>query len=174
MNTVRGQTGLTLIELVISLVILSLASVAILRVLSDANKRSADPMIEQQASAIAQAYLSEVLLKPYCDPDLSTDCPTTCAVNNVCANPACSSMEAGRTAFDEVCDYDGLSDAGARNQLDQAIPALAAYTVTVQVDDSGVAINGLSANTGQALRITVTVNHPAMAPISLSAYRTNF
>jgi len=170
----RREHGLTLIELVISLVILAIASVAILRVLSDANRRSADPMIQQQASAIAQAYLEEVLLKPYCDPDLSTDCASTCAVANICATPACSSPEAGRTAFDEVCDYDGLVDSGARNQLDQAIPALADYTVTVRVDDSGVDINGLSADAGQALRITVSVDHPAMAPISLSAYRTNF
>ncbi len=174
MSPCKRQKGLTLIELVLSIVILATASVAILRVLSDANKRSADPMIEQQASAIAQAYLEEVLLKPYCDPDLSTDCATACAVNNICSNPACSSTEGLRTAFDEVCDYAGLSDAGARNQLDQAIPGLADYTISVQVDDSGVDINGLSANAGQALRITVTVDHPAMEAISLSAYRTNF
>ena len=49
----------------------------------------------------AEAYLEEILLRDYLDPDTSSVCPAP---------------EATRDLYDNVCDYALLDDAGARSQ----------------------------------------------------------
>src|SRR2546429_9538208 len=63
--------GVTLLELIVFIVIVSTAVVGILTALDVSNRLSADPMIQKQALAIAEALLEEVQLQPftYCDPD---------------------------------------------------------------------------------------------------------
>lgn len=169
------QQGLTLIELVVTIVIVAVASSAVLLVLSDTTRRSADPMLQQQAGAIAQAYLEEILLKPFCDPALSADCPAQCSVANLCSNPACHQPEADRALFNDVCDYHGLVDVGARDQNGLALPGLEAYTVAVEVvDGAGAQLNGLSGAAGQVLLVNVQVSHPSADAVLLSGYRANY
>ena len=59
------QTGTTLIELVIAIVIIAIAASAILMAIFTTVGSSADPMIRHQAVAIAEAYLEEIALKPF-------------------------------------------------------------------------------------------------------------
>ncbi len=54
---IRRQSGATLIELVIAIVIISIAASTILMALSTSVTYSADPMIRHQAVALAEAYL---------------------------------------------------------------------------------------------------------------------
>ena len=63
------ERGATLIELVISIVVIAIAASAVLGVLSSTVGRSADAMVLSQGVAIAEAYLEEISLKPYDDPD---------------------------------------------------------------------------------------------------------
>lgn len=66
----RRQRGVSLIELVLFIVIVGVASVAILEVMSLTTKRSADPQLRKQALAIAEGMLEEIQLAgfTYCDP----------------------------------------------------------------------------------------------------------
>ena len=57
------QSGVTLIELVIAIVIIAIAATAILGTFATTVGQSADPMIRHQAVAIAEAYLEEISLK---------------------------------------------------------------------------------------------------------------
>jgi MSHA pilin protein MshD len=139
--------GFTLVELVISLVVISIALGGVLMVMNYTVQHSADPMLQHQAVAIAEAYLEEVLLRSYNDPD-GTDAGET------------------RSTFDDVEDYDGLNDAVARDQEGTAIAGLASYSVLVTVDDE--ILNGIAAK-----RVTVTVNHPSGINLSLSGFKTN-
>ena len=149
MSPKRLQRGVTLIELVVSIVIISVAAGAILGVLSVTTAASADPMIRHQAVAIADAYLEEILLKPFDDPD-GTD------------------GEVSRVDFDDVDDYDGLSDTGARDQFDNPIAALGDYDVAVSVTPS----SGLgAAPLADTLRIDVTVTRAPDINFALSGYR---
>ena len=149
MRTRRLQRGVTLVELVVSIVIIAIASSSVLGVLSVTTGASADPMIRQQAVAIADAYLEEILLKPFSDPD---------GVDG----------EAARADFDDVDDYDGLLDAGARDQFDNAIGGLGAYDVSVAVTPSGGLTSAPAADT---FRIDVTVARAPDVDFTISGYR---
>ena len=148
----QRQSGSTLIELVIAIVIISIAASAILMAISTSVGSSADPMIRHQAVAIAEAYLEEIALKSFDDPD---------GVDG----------EATRDLYDDVDDYNGLVDNGARNQFDAAIADLADYTVSVAVTASA----GLPpiASTDVYL-ISVTITHAANINFTASTYRANF
>lgn len=146
------QRGVTLIELVVSIVVIAIAVSAVLGVLTSTTGASADPMIRQQAIAIAESYLEEILLKPFDDPDGADG-------------------EAARTLFDDVDDYDGMSDAGARDQFDAPIAGLADYAVAVSVAASG-ALPAIAA--ADAVRVDVRVTRVPDIDITLSAYRTRF
>ena len=148
----RRQAGTTLIELVISIVIVSIAVSAVLMAFSMTVGYSADPMIRHQAIAIAEAYLEEIALKAFDDPD---------GVDG----------EANRTLYDDVNDYNGLVDVGARDQFNAALAGLYDYTVTVAVTASSALPSIASTD---LFLISVTITHAADINFTVSAYRANF
>ncbi len=152
MMTRGHQSGVSLVEVLLSIVIVATAASAVLGVLAQTTGSSADPMVRRQATAIAEAYLEEALLKPFADPD---------GVDG----------ETARPDFDDVDDYDGLVDAGARDQFGNPIPNLADYTVSVAVASSS-ALPGVPA--ADALRVDVNVRFEASIDFTVSGYRTRF
>lgn len=174
-NRNRKTRGFTLIELVLTIVILSLGVTAFTALINQTVSRSADPMVISQANAIAQSYLEEIIPANFCDPDLSSNCPVNCAaLCNVCASAFVSNLLETRAIFDDVCDYNFLPDNTVRNRFGTAIGTLSDYSVTVLVDDVGETLNTLSSNNGQVVRINVNVTHANGADVSISGYKTNF
>ena len=147
---VDRQSGVTLIELIISIVVIAIAIGGVLGVLSQSVGRSADAMVMSQAVAITEAYLEEITLKAYVDPD---------GVDG----------EANRGDFDDVDDYNGLVDVGARDQFGVAIAALSQYTVTVTVVPSTALTSVPGAD---AERVDVSVTYAPNVTVMLSAYKT--
>lgn len=146
------QAGTTLIELIIAIVIISIAASAILMALTTNITYSADPMIRHQAVAIAEAYLEEITLRSFADPD---------GVDG----------EGSRGLYDDVDDYNGLVDNGARNQFNAAIADLSDYTVSVAVTPSAALPSIASTD---LYLISVTVTHSANINFTVSGYRANF
>lgn len=144
------QHGMTLIELIISIVIIGIAAAALFSAMAAIGGRSADPLLRQQSLGIAEAYLEEILLKPYLD-------PTSLAV--------CQAIPADRGLFDDVCDYHGLDDAGARTVSGATIGALNGYRVQVAVQQQN------DWNNMPALRVDITVTDPAGQSLLLSGFR---
>jgi MSHA pilin protein MshD len=142
-----NQRGVTLVELVVSIVVVAIAISAVLGTLTFASTSSADAMVRQQAVSIASAYLEEILLRSYVDPD---------GVDG----------ESTRATFDDVDDYDGLSNTGAQDQLGTAIDGLEQYRVDIKVVPE--TISGVN-----ALRVDVFVDAPSGPTVVLSGYRTN-
>ncbi len=155
----RRRRGVTLVELVVSISIIAVALVGTLQVVRVTGGASADPMIRQQAAAIAEAHLAEILLKGFHDPDLG-------AGGGVC--PAAEG--GGRAVWDNVCDYEGLDDAGARDQQGLAIPGLGGYRVRVSVDTTAT-LGGL-VGPGDVVRVDVRVNFDTSVDFVVSGYRT--
>lgn len=163
----RRVVGVTLVELVMYIMVVSVGVAGILSVMTYTARHSADPMVQQQALLVAEAYMQEILLKPFLDPDGGTQ--------------TCPAPEANRGAFDNVCDYNGLNDAGARDQLNNAISGLEQYNVAVAVSGGpGLSLGpaaDLVANTAsvRVLRVDVTVTH-SQTPIDLilTGYRTSY
>ena len=143
---------MTLIELIIAIVVIAIAVSAVLGVLTRNVQNSADAMVISQAAAVAEAYLEDVSLKPFTDPD---------GIDG----------EAARIDFDDVDDYNGLVDAGAADQFGNPIGALADYTVSVTVVPSAALPNVPLAD---ALRVDVTVVRAPYVNFTLTGYRTRF
>ncbi len=146
----RDQRGVTLVELIVSIVIVATAVGAVLNVLSSNLSRSADAFITIQAGAIAEAYLEEISLRPFDDPD---------GIDG----------EANRVDFDDLDDYDGLVDNGARDQFDNPIGGLGNYSVSVTVVASSALPGTPSAD---CRRIDVRVMQAPLVDFTLSGYRT--
>lgn len=167
--------GFTLIELVLAVAILSIGVVAFMNQVVNVTAHSVDPMLQQQAHAIAQSYMEEIFSQPFCDPDFSTSCRTACTSASACS--VCNAAEGSRSAYDAVCDYNGLADStGARDSSGALAGGLGAYNVSVVVDDSGVTLAGLSSASGQLMEVTVTVTHDTQTAINdvLKAHRVNY
>jgi len=148
------QRGMTLVELVIIIVIIGLAAAALFTAMSTITARSPDPMLRQQSLYIAEAYMEEILAKAFFDPVTRDQCP---------------SPPGARKDFDNVCDFDGWSDAGGALDINnQSISGLSEYDVNVTVKPAE--LNGISSN--RALLITVEVHDPAGRRLTLSGWRT--
>ena len=63
------QRGVTLIEMVVAITIVAMAATTILGAMGAVASRSADAMLQQQAIAIAQAYLDEIMQRWVVDPN---------------------------------------------------------------------------------------------------------
>ena len=140
--------GTTLVELIVSIVVISVALSGVLMVIVQNTRASADPMIWHQAVAIAEAYLEEALTKEFTVGPEST-----------------------RATYDDVLDYN-FTDIGARDQTGTPINGLGGYTVQVAaaLDD----LNNITLASGNAVRVTVTVTTPSGDAIAISGYRTNY
>lgn len=140
---------MTLIELVVAIVVTAIAVGAVLGVLADNNRHSADAMIVSQAVAIAESYLEEISLQPFTDPD---------GVDG----------ELLRINFDDLDDYDGLVDVGAEGLLGLAPGSLSGYTVSVAVSPSS-ALTGVPS--ADLYRIDVNVEFDPYVDFTLSGYK---
>jgi MSHA pilin protein MshD len=148
----RQDRGFTLIELIVAITVVAIAATTLLGTIAAVASRSADSMMQQQAIAIAQAYLDEIEQRWVVDPNGTP--PNT-----------------GRGSWNLVDEYNGLNDVGVHDQFGNAITALAAYDVSVSVVQS-TALPGI-ANTA-ARRIDVTVSASPNVRVMLSGYRTNY
>lgn len=148
----KRQRGVTLVELVIALTLIAIAGATLYSAMAVMGSRSADPMLRQQSLALAESYLEEILLQPFADPASGSQCP---------AAPG------ARASFDNVCDYAGLVDNGARNRFGEAIAGLQDYRVSVSVTPQ--AWSGLSAD--RVLLVQVQVQDPAGGLVRLDSYR---
>ncbi len=59
------QHGMTLVELVITIIIIGLAAAALFSAMASITARSADPMLRQQSLMIAESYLEAITALPY-------------------------------------------------------------------------------------------------------------
>ncbi len=59
----QNNKGVTLIELIVAIVVISIALVGVLSVINYTTLHSADPVLRHQAIAIAEAYMEEISLK---------------------------------------------------------------------------------------------------------------
>jgi MSHA pilin protein MshD len=148
----QRHRGVTLIELVIAITVVAIAVTTIMGAISAIALRSADAMIQQQAIAIAQAYLDEILQRWVVDPNGTP--PNT-----------------GRASWDLVDQYNGLVDVGAHDQFGNAIASLSAYTVSVSTTQSS-ALAGVPA--ASARRVDVIVTYSPGGTVMLSGYRTSY
>jgi MSHA pilin protein MshD len=184
----RSQGGISLVELIMFIVIVSLGIVGILSVMNVTTKASADPMLRKQALAIAESLLEEIQLQAftYCSPD---DVNAITAVSAAaCANAANSEDNLPSIArvsnapniarvANNVADYNNLKlpviyDV---NGVAVGVTGFSAEVGITQVG-SGIAPNPIAfamSNT-DVLQIDVTVTDPGANTYTLTGYRFRY
>lgn len=174
----RHLRGLSLIELVIFIAVVSAALAGVLAVFIQSTGTSADPMLRRQSLAIAESLLEEVSLMPltFCDGD---DANVTTATSTAgCASGAdAMGPESGENRFttpqfDNVNDYAGYSMSSIVDITNTAVAGLSGYSASVAV--SAAALNTMTAASGDVLRISVTVTDPRGGTLTLDGYRTRY
>jgi MSHA pilin protein MshD len=150
----RCARGMTLMELILAIVVISVGLTGVLVAFNQAVRGSADPMIRKQMLAIAEEMMEEITLKPF-------------AVGAAVPPAGCA-----RNTHDDVLDYNGYTTAGAGvcNIDGTAIPSLTTYNVRVAVTAQAMPNGIVAAN---ALRIEVTVTHGGET-LTLVGYRTRW
>jgi MSHA pilin protein MshD len=146
--------GVTLVELVVAITIVAIAVTTILGAFAAIATRSADAMMQQQAIAIGESYLSEILQRWVVDPN----------------DPNGTLPNTGRASWDLVDRYNGLVEA-PHDQFGNPIASLSSYSVSVSTSQSS-ALTGVPA--AAARRIDITVSYPPSASVTLSGYRTSY
>lgn len=128
--------GVTLVELIVSIVILAIALAGLVTIFRSTSRGSADPLILQQKVAIAESLMGEILLKPYA----------------VDSTPITANV---RDTYNDVQDFNnyGSSLNGIYDVDNNAIAALSKYNVLVTVASAT-----LSGST-PALKVTVAVTN---------------
>lgn len=174
----KRRAGFTIVELVIFIVIISIAVVGILSVMNLTTSHSADPQIRKQALSIAEALMEEVSLAKftYCDP-ADPDAERATAVTDCHTAPEVAGPE---TAFGDSRPYDNVNDYSAdyTNEYPIAIsdvntntPAnLNNYTARIRITQE--ALNGISPDA--SLHIRIRVLYDGTEIVVLDGYRTRY
>lgn len=150
---------MTLVEVVLFIVIVSVALAGVLSVFNMATQHSADPLVRKQALTVAEHMMHEILTKAYDDPGgLCT--PTTM--------PSCrANTPADRANYNDVADYAGWDQTGVRDVAGTPVPGLELYRVTVTVENAALH------NVAAARRIVVAVTG-GNETITLTGWRTGY
>lgn len=193
--------GMTLIELLVFIVVVSVGLLGILSVINYVTRSNTDPLVQKQCLAIAEALLEEVEMQPftYCDP---ADAQAATATSATKGGTGCSTMVQGlgpangeqrgssTNPFNNVPDYYATAKDGVYT-LASPIPDLtgagaspAGYSATIQLIPealgpagaqitSAAPTSATDASAMNVLRIRVTVTNGA-ASVTLEGYRTRY
>lgn len=143
-----SQSGVSLVEMIVFIVVVSIALLALVGVYNQATINNADPIIRVRALEAAQSKLDEILALKYDEntptggiPACNSGVPTSVACNN-----------ATDTNMNDVDDYNGLGD----------VP-YTGYSRTVSVTTN---------NNIKLIQVRVTA--PSGETVLLAAERANF
>ncbi len=176
------QAGISLIELIIFIVIVSIGIAGILSVMNVTISHSTDPMLRKQALAIAESLLEEIELQPftYCDPNDPNAASANGANTSLgnCSSAAqvetvpktVTNSRYGTPYFNNVSDYFGFSMNPILDINGVENTALGAYTPTVTITQAGATFS-LAAEA--VLRIDVAVAYGG-DNVTLTGYRFRY
>ncbi len=151
-----AMRGVSLIEAVLFMVVVSVALASLMKVFDQAAVASADPVLRRQSLAIAQALLEEISFKDFANP-----------------NPggyAGPYNAATRNQFDDVMDYNGLTLNGISDLSGAPVIGLSGYSASIAVTPA--AFGNVPAVAGW--RITVNVTDPSGKQLALDGYRADY
>lgn len=187
-DRVTRQRGVTLIETIVFIVMISVGVVGLVSVMNPMIRASADPMVTKQMVAIAESLLNEVMHQPdtWCDPE-DANAATAQAYAGCASNPQNALGATPNTEtrdgsggsgefFDNVRDYAGFAMDNVADPSGGSV--IAGYRAEVAIVEAGAGF-GIAADA--ALAITVTACRTgAPAPcagresIALTGYRFRY
>ena len=154
MSIRNAQRGFSLVELIVLIVVIAVGLAGILIVYNESVRGSADPFVQKQALAVAEAMVDEIQLNAF-DP--------------------LPGGGATRDQFDDVDDYNGYASAGVVDIFGVAVPGLGSYNVAVSVvADGNLGPGGSQVPATNAKLITVTVSGPTGVALAVTGYKVKY
>lgn len=145
----RRRGGFTLIEMIVSMVVIGVGLAGVLVSFDTTVKASTDPLIYKQMLVVAEEMQEEIFLKPY--------------------GPGAGTIAGcNRSQADDIGDYSGYSDQPVCDIDGVAVPGLAGYRVSVTIGDVSLGSPAVPAK-----RIEVRVTH-GRDSLTLVGWRTDY
>lgn len=149
------QRGVTLIETIVFIIVVSVGLGALLIVFNQSVVNSVDPIVRVKALEKGQALMDEILARKFAENSPTGGIP---ACDSAAGVPCAAISSDGD--FDDVGDYHGYMDNSD-----------ARFPVSVTVQPAGA---DLGMANGRARLITLSVAMPGGNSLTLSAYKVNF
>jgi MSHA pilin protein MshD len=179
--------GFTLVELVIGIVLFSVAMVTIVSVIMPQAKRAIDPLWQVRGVSLAQSLLTEISSKAFDEASITSAGISACNHGGVSCTESSSlgpDLNESRSNFDDIDDYHNLvlttgaeivNTSGAAINSDMADLFLGFEArVSVFYDDNSDGIaDGSGTYVGNLKLISVVVITPGGEQIPFAAYRRN-
>ncbi|RBP20553.1 MSHA pilin protein MshD [Marinobacter pelagius] len=162
------QSGVTLVELIITIVVLGIAIAGVVGAFSVITGRSADPLNQTRAVTLSQLYMDEILSRYY-DESTPLGGGKVAAADVDCGTGGPDGET--RPTFDDTDDYDGLADGPPADSDGNALVGYGGFAVAVAVACAGTEV-GVAAE--DAKRIDITITDPSGQDWLFTAYRANF
>lgn len=159
MNSLSAK-GFSLIELIITIVVLGVALSALTSSIFTGVGRNADPLWQSKATQLSQSYLDEILSMRY-----QEDSPLGGGSVGTCSLAGSEAGETSRSLYDDVDDYNGLIESA--DFLDTTtLSNYSGYNVSIEVTCNDVATN--------SKLIAVTITSPTNQNLVFSVIRGDF
>lgn len=176
MRSNASQRGFTLIELVIGIVVFSIAMTMVFSVIIPRSQDSVDPIYQVRAAKLASALLDEISGKAFDENSNTSLGLRRCDENsNPCSTTLGADGAETRDSFNDVDDYHGIEiDGLLLNHATQSYQDLYKnYELAVSVIYDGD-YNGVADSSRKAKLITITVTMPNQESVSFATYRSNY
>lgn len=191
----QKSKGFTLVELIIGIVLFSVALVTVVSVIMPQTKKAIDPIWQVRAVTLAQSILTEMSSKAFDEASITSAGWQACNNIAACSVSASLGIDAGesRNTFDDIDDFNGLRLIGAdiSNSSNASLTSLTndlflgfEAQITVFYDDNMDGINdddldqdgSLDTGTvsGNRKLIQVSVFTPEGEEIPFASYRSNY
>ncbi|MDD5613942.1 MAG: prepilin-type N-terminal cleavage/methylation domain-containing protein [Candidatus Omnitrophica bacterium] len=148
--------GLTLVEIIISIVVFAIIIVPLVNIFSTVSKDTDSGIYINRASTMAASYMELILSRSF---DEEAAGPFT--------DPAALGPDTGESS---VSDYDDVDDFNGHSFTDSDYPSLTANVAVyyVQNPDTAGSWDSPSAAATNYKRIDITVNHPQLGTVSVA------
>jgi len=164
-DNLKNERGVSLIELVVFIVVISIASTALFKVYSYSQAQSADPLVQVRALELAQSRLDEILALKY-DANTPTGgipaCGSTAVEAVACNNTPDSDMN-------DVDDFNNVTD-DPYSFVVKKNTSSGAQTTTALKYTRKVSV----VTTGNIKLVSVIVTAPTGLVVTLAAQKANF
>ena len=172
MVSAKKAAGFSLLELLLYIVVVSVALAGLLSMYQQAVARSADAIASRQALEAGYELLEEIEAMPFTYCDVSDPAAATAASPAACSVAQGLSPGPGKSRgslsapFNNVGDYGGYSQSGITDITGRAASGLAGYSMSVAL--SQPALPGVPS--ASVIRIDVTVSGPYSTQV-ITGYR---
>jgi len=172
LNLLKKNNGFTLVELIITVVLTGVVITMFSSLYVSIQIKSVSPVFQIKAAELAQAYLEEISLKRF-DENSPIGNQLRCdqASQPICSNVLGAEAGESRANFDDVDDYNNLTESPPKDALGNTRSGFSNYSSNISVSyagtDQGFSMRNIK-------KIQVTVISPENDQFIFSVYKGNF